>query len=103
MPAPPTEGSPAPAASPMSQPGSDAGTKQAAGVSVQSAILLLQRAFQGFGVNSKEGRTLLDVLKKLAVDFGNDTTSQQLAPAQIIELMRSAQTGNPVTAPTPPQ
>lgn len=100
---PPQGGAPAPAPSPVSQPGSNAGAEAAGRVSVQTAMLLLQSALPAFGPGSKESMALLDVSKKLAIQFGNDTGAQQLAPSQILALVRSFQSGNPTQAPTPPQ
>lgn len=94
-------GSPAP--SPVSQPSQNAGAEAAGRVSVQTALLLLHNAIPAFAPGSKEGMALLDVAKKLAIQFGSDASAQQLAPAQIMQLVRSMQSGNPVQAPTPPQ
>lgn len=97
------EQAPAPAPSPISAPDQSKGSQSVAAVNVQTAMLMLQHALPGFGLGSREGKSIMECLKRLAIDFGDVRPSRELVPAQIMQLNRSMQTANPVQTPTPPQ
>lgn len=98
----PPQGGPAP--SPISAPAPKAGSEAVAHVAVNMAMRLLQNALPGFTIGGRQHKSVLDVMKKLAVDFGDSMPgSQQLVPAEIQQLMRTSQTGNPAEPAAPPQ
>lgn len=81
----------APAPSPATQPTGQEGSKQLGAIKVQTAMLMLQSALANFDLRTPEGQALLDVLKKLAMRFGQPA-AQELVPAQIMQMAREAQT-----------
>lgn len=87
---PAADGAP-PSGSPATQPTDKAGAKQMGAVKVQTALLLLQGALAHFDLRSEEGQAVLDVLKKLSLKFGQPG-AQELVPAEIMQLARTAQT-----------
>lgn len=99
--APPAPAEAAPVGSPMSAPTAQEGNKTMASVSIQAAMKLLQNAMPHYGLGSDEGRALLDVLKKLAIQFGAPTEVNHLVPAEIQSLVRSIQQGTPAQMPAP--
>lgn len=72
-----------------------------ASIGVQGAMKLLQNALPHFGAGSREGRALLDVLKKLALEFGEPMEANHLVPSEIQSLVRSVQQGQQAPMPAP--
>jgi len=85
----PPEAAPSgPQGAPMAQPTPNAGANQMAGVQVESAMSLLMQALGATGPTSKEGKILIQALGVLSKAF-NEPKTQDLVPAQMMELMRS--------------
>ena len=101
MPPSPPQGVPqsAPVTSPMSKPEPKEGDKMGAMVQVQMAIKILEKTLQGFGTQSAEGATVLDVLGKLSKTFGhNKDKSNELIPAELLSLVGSIMPKGPAGA-----
>jgi len=82
-----------PQGAPMSNPTEKAGDRMVSDASIQTAMMLLQSALPAYGMGSREGKAVLDVLKKLAMVFGQPAPQSQLVPAQIQALARQAAQG----------
>jgi len=83
----PPQGLPQPATQPQPQ----AGNQMLAAVHIQTAMQMLKSALGLSDLNTKEGKALLEVMKKMVTTFGMQSEAQSLVPAQIMELARSAQ------------
>ena len=88
-----------PVSAPMSTPQDNAGEKHAAMSQVQMAVKLLEQTIAPFGSDSDEGKTILDVLKKLSGTFGeSQDKGRALIPSEIMNLV----SGMPQGAGGPP-
>jgi hypothetical protein len=88
---PPPQG---PVSAPMSTPQPPEGEKQKAMSQVQMGIKLFDQALMTFGSQTDEGKTLLDVLKKLSSMFGDrKEKSEGLIPSEIMNLVSSLPQG----------
>ena len=73
--------------SPMATPAPKEGLRKSAEVNVQIAMNMLEQALPVFGTESKEGKSILEILLKLAKSFGESDT-QDLQGSEILQLMR---------------
>jgi hypothetical protein len=76
-----------PNASPMSRPQNKQGLKAAAQTNVHIAINMLEEALPAFGSESKEGKVILEMLKKGSSLMG-ERDSSDLVPAEILQMVR---------------
>ena len=80
----------APVSSPMAKPEPKEGDKMGAMVQVQMATKILEKTLQGFGSQSPEGQTIIEVLGKLSKTFGhNKDKGNELIPAELMSLIGS--------------
>lgn len=89
---------PAPSPSPAATPSPQEGNKVMAETNVQTAVTMLMNALPHYAVGSDEYNDLLDCLKKLSRRFGAQPAST-LVPAQVQEMARQVQAGNPAATP----
>ena len=83
-----------PVSAPMMTEQSNEGEKQGAQSQVQMAVDLLEQTLSAFGSDSEEGRTILDVLKKLSDRFGEKKDKARgLIPSEIMNLVSSLPKG----------
>jgi hypothetical protein len=95
---PPGAATPSPAAAPTPK----AGNHLLAQVHVQTAMKVLQGALGLYpDSNSKEYKTLLEVMKKMVSTFGAQSEAQSLVPAEVLQMVRSVQQQG--SAPVNPQ
>ena len=88
-----------PVSAPMSTPQDNAGEKHAAMSQVQMAVKLLEQTISAFGSDSDEGKTVLDVLKKISGTFGkSQDAGRALIPSEIMNMV----SGMPQGAGGPP-
>lgn len=71
----------------MAQPTPNDGARQMGMVNVESAMQLLEQSLASLGSNTEEGKSVLEALTKLSKHF-NRPQSQELIPAQVLELAR---------------
>lgn len=87
----------------MAQPTPDNGGMKMASVQVESAMALLQQALGGTGPTTEQGQIIIKALGVLAKAF-NEPQTQQLVPAQVMELMKAqAPSGMGQAMQQPPQ
>lgn len=95
-----------PVSAPMTTPQDNAGEKHAAMSQVQMAVKLLEQTISAFGSDSDEGKTVLDVLKKISGTFGqSQDKGRALIPSEIMNLvsgMPQGAGGQPPGAGAPP-
>jgi len=94
----------APVSAPMSGPQENAGEKQQAMLKVQQAMDLLEQALPDFGSESEEGGEILKTLGTLGKKFGgaNRARSNELMPAELMNLLSSLPQGQGGMKPMPP-
>lgn len=79
-----------PMAAPMSTPEPKAGNVEGARVNVQMAMDLIQQSLPAFGVDSPEGKSLLQILKTLGSTFGmKEAQTRELVPAEILQMIQT--------------
>jgi len=84
-----------PVSAPMSTPQDNAGEKHAAMSQVQMGIKLFEQTLSAFGSDSDEGKTILDVLKKLSNTFGkSQDAGRALIPSEIMNMVSSMPQGS---------
>jgi len=86
----------------MQSPQNPAGEKAMAAVNVKMAMDVLTNVLPIFGVTSEEGKTIMEVLNKMARQFGHETSKHQDAvPAEVAALVASLKGGPGAPPPTP--
>jgi hypothetical protein len=79
-----------PMASPMSTPEPKMGSKEAAMISVQTAMDLLEQAIGSVGADSEEGKALMDAVTSLTKKFGKrQESTKELMPMEIMNMIQS--------------
>jgi len=85
----------------MMTPQVPAGEMEEAKVQVSMSLKVLTKALAVFGVGSKQGKALMNSIKSLAKEFGQDEEStDELQPAAIKQML--AGLGGPGTPPGGP-
>ena len=84
-----------PVSSPMSTPQSNEGEKMNAMSQVQMCTKILEQTLAAFGSDTEEGRTVLEVLRKLSTTFGESKDrGRALIPSEIMNLVSSLPQGS---------
>lgn len=108
----PPEGATPPLEAPLPSPQKPHGDEALADVNVKMALDVLTNVLPIYGATSEKGKALMDVLKKLSMNFGVETSKHaEAVPAEIAALVGAMPPGqggppqSPVTGgpPLPPQ
>jgi len=79
-----------PVGAPLSTPETPSGEKESAKVGVQIAIDMLTQSAQALGMDSAEGKTVLQCISTLSRQFGKrQSDTRELMPAEIMNLIQT--------------
>jgi hypothetical protein len=79
-----------PMAAPMSTPEPKMGTKESAMLNLSMAMDLLNQSLPGIGVNSKEGKQVLDAIRVITGILGPDKErTDELQPTEILNMLQT--------------
>jgi len=85
----------------MMTPQEPAGKKEGAKVDALMGIKMFEKALQGFGASTKEGKAILKILSTATKEFGQDEEkTEELMPAEIKQLIGGL--AGPGQPPKPP-
>lgn len=79
-----------PMGAPMSTPEPKMGTKESAMLNLSMAMDLLNQSLPGIGVNSKEGKQVLDAIRVITGILGPDKErTDELQPTEILNMLQT--------------
>ena len=87
-----------PMSSPMSTPEPKMGSIEGARITLANAADLLQTALPSFGVETEEGKAVLEIIGKLTKMLGTkESATRELVPEQILQMIQSLPQGGGAT------
>lgn len=87
-----------PMSAPMSTPEPKMGSIEGARITLANAADLLQTALPAFGVDSEEGKQVLEIIGKLTKVLGTrEDSTRELVPSQILNMLQTLPQGGGAT------